>query len=69
MNTYHRWMGVTVPASMAGIPTLAVPAGFDPYGRAMGIQIMSRRLTDMKLLKLGHAYEQLARFSDQRPSE
>lgn len=69
MDTYHRWMEVTVPASMAGIPTLAVPAGFDPYGRAMGIQLMSPRLTDLKLLRLGHAYEQLARFSDRKPWE
>lgn len=67
MDTYHRWMEVTVPASLAGIPALAVPAGFDAKGRAMGIQIMGPRFADMAVLQLGHAYEQVTRFSSKRP--
>ncbi len=32
MDTYHRWMQIAVPATMAGLPALAVPAGFGPGG-------------------------------------
>ncbi|MGN5476147.1 amidase family protein [Cupriavidus basilensis] len=28
MDTYHRWMQAVVPATMAGLPALAAPAGF-----------------------------------------
>ena len=28
LDTYHRWMEVVVPASLAGIPALSVPVGF-----------------------------------------
>ena len=34
MDTYHRWMEVMLPASMAGTPVLTVPAGFGPIGPA-----------------------------------
>jgi hypothetical protein len=30
MDTYHRWMEVVVPASLAGLPALSVPVGFGP---------------------------------------
>ena len=32
MDTYHRWMEVVVPASLIGVPTLCVPAGFGREG-------------------------------------
>ena len=28
MRTYHEWMAIVVPASLAGLPALALPAGF-----------------------------------------
>ena len=30
MDTYHRWMEVTLYATFAGLPALSVPAGFTP---------------------------------------
>lgn len=53
MDTYHRWMEVVVPASLIGLPTLAMPAGFDAKGRAMGLQLIGKRGTDAQLLALG----------------
>jgi amidase len=30
MDTYHRWMEVVVGPTMAGCPSMSVPAGFSP---------------------------------------
>ncbi|USQ95339.1 amidase [Caulobacter sp. RL271] len=59
MDSYHRWMEVTLPATMAGLPVLAVPAGFGgAHGLPMGLQIIGPNHADLTVLKLGHAYEQ-----------
>ena len=67
MDTYHRWMEVVVPASLANVPTLSVPAGFDARGRAMGLQIIGKYRDDLAVLQIGHAYEQASGFSGVRP--
>lgn len=59
MDSYHRWMEVTLPPTMAGLPTLAVPAGFGGRDRLpIGLQLIGPRLADLAVLQLGHAYEQ-----------
>ncbi|MBB5986757.1 amidase [Sphingobium sp. B1D3A] len=59
MDSYHRWMEVTLPPTMAGLPTLAIPAGFGGRdGLPMGIQLIGPRNADLAVLQLGHAYEQ-----------
>ncbi|MDP9901100.1 amidase [Variovorax ginsengisoli] len=58
MDTYHRWMEVVVPATLAGLPALSAPAGFGPAGQPMGIQIMGPTQSDWSVLQLGHAYDQ-----------
>ena len=57
MDTYHRWMQITVPATMAGLPSLAVPAGFGPNNLPMGIQIVGRNHGELACLQLGAAYD------------
>jgi len=58
MNSYHRWMEVTLPATMAGLPALAVPAGFGGARKLpIGLQIIGRRHADLAVLQVGHAYE------------
>ena len=62
MDTYHRWMEVTTYATLAGIPSLAVPAGFHANGKwPMGIQLMARHSADAFLLRVAAAYEQVRR--------
>lgn len=63
MDTYHRWMQTVVPATMAGLPALAAPAGFGPQGLPAGIQIIGPAQTDAAVLQLGHAYDQAGGFS------
>lgn len=59
MDSYHRWMEVTLPATMAGLPTLAVPAGFGGAKKLpIGLQIVGPNHADLAVLQVGHAYEQ-----------
>ena len=57
MDTYHRWMEVVVPATMAGLPALSVPAGFSASGLPAGIQILGAMQNDWSVLQIGHAYD------------
>jgi amidase len=59
MDTYHRWMEVVVPATLAGLPSLSVPAGLGgPQGRwPAGLQIIGPAQADLAVLQLGHAYD------------
>ncbi|MGR3757913.1 MAG: amidase [Tranquillimonas sp.] len=67
MDTYHRWMEVMIPASLAGLPALAVPAGFGPEGLPMGMQLIGRRGADATVLALGEAYHEVTRWPQRRP--
>ncbi|MFT4053555.1 MAG: amidase [Novosphingobium sp.] len=59
MGSYHRWMEVTLPATMAGLPVLAAPAGFGgAHKLPIGIQIIGRRHDDLGVLQVGHSYYQ-----------
>ena len=57
MDTYHRWMEVTILGSLTGCPIANVPAGFNESGLPTGIQIIGRPQRDMAVLRLAHAYE------------
>lgn len=59
MDSYHRWMEVTSHATMAGCPAVAVPAGFDAAGRAMGIQLIGRPRADAEVLAAAADYERI----------
>ena len=66
MDTYHRWMQVVVPATMAGLPALSAPAGFDARGLPAGIQILAPAQADLALLQIGHAYDQASGYAQVR---
>ena len=63
MDTYHRWMQAVVPASMAGLPALSAPAGFNAQGLPAGIQILGPAQADHALLQIGHAYDQASGYA------
>jgi amidase len=61
MDTYHRWMEVTLYATFAGLPAISVPAGFDASGHLpAGLQLIGRAQGDAALLGLAAAYEALS---------
>lgn len=67
MDTYHRWMEIVVPASIIGVPTLAIPAGFGPTGLPMGIQIFGPQNADRNILTLGAAYHGVKNWTTVAP--
>jgi len=56
MDSYHRWMEVIALPTLCGLPTAAVPAGFDERGLPIGLQIIGRWRDDLGVLKVAHAY-------------
>ena len=67
MDTYHRWMEVVVPASLIGLPALALPAGFGANGLPMGVQLIGRSGTDAAVLARGQAYHEATDWPAARP--
>ncbi len=68
MDTYHRWMEVVVPATMAGLPALSVPAGFGgERGLPMGLQLIGRPRSDRSVLELGYAYDRATDWPRRAP--
>jgi amidase len=57
MDTYHRWMEVSLFATFAGLPAISVPVGFDDRELPMGMQLIGPPRADVDVLRLAHAYE------------
>jgi aspartyl-tRNA(Asn)/glutamyl-tRNA(Gln) amidotransferase subunit A len=49
---------LTVPMNLAGVPSLALPAGFAGQ-LPVGMQIIGPQLSEQRLFQLGHAYQQV----------
>ena len=66
MDTYHRWMEVVIGGTLAGVPTIAVPAGFRPGGLPMGLQILGPAQKDLAVLQMAYAWEQASGYTRRR---
>jgi len=60
MDTYHRWMEVVIYATLAGLPCISVPVGFNDSGLPMGMQLIGPPEGDLAVLRLAACYEQVA---------
>ncbi len=67
MDTYHRWMEVVIGGTLAGVPVVNVPAGFDGRGRPMGIQVMAPFGDDRTVLEFAMTYEVVTGHLNRRP--
>ncbi len=67
MDTYHRWMEVTVFASMFQLPTISVPVGFNEKGLPMGMQLIGKNKSDEKVIHIGKYYEEIFNRSKIHP--
>jgi amidase len=67
MDTYHRWMEVVIPVSLAGLPALALPAGFGANGLPMGMQLFGPTGSDARILAMGQAYHLATDCPGKRP--
>ncbi|HYD44264.1 MAG TPA: Asp-tRNA(Asn)/Glu-tRNA(Gln) amidotransferase subunit GatA [Phenylobacterium sp.] len=52
-----------VPASLAGLPAMSVPAGLDGQGLPLGLQVIGKALDEQAVLNAGLAIEQRAGFT------
>lgn len=53
----------TVPASLAGLPGMSIPAGLDAQGLPLGLQLLARPFDEMTLFNIGGALEEAAQFT------
>jgi amidase len=63
-----RGLPFTVPANLAGTPTISVPCGFSPQGAPYGIQFVGRHLSEAMLCRVAHAYEQETDWHTRHPA-
>lgn len=52
----------TVPASLAGLPGMSVPAGLSDDGMPLGLQVLGKHFDEATVLQVGQALEQAAGF-------
>jgi aspartyl-tRNA(Asn)/glutamyl-tRNA(Gln) amidotransferase subunit A len=57
----------TVPANLAGLPALSVPAGLSADALPLGLQVIGRAFDEATVLRVGEVIEKAARFT-QPPS-
>jgi aspartyl-tRNA(Asn)/glutamyl-tRNA(Gln) amidotransferase subunit A len=53
----------TVPANLAGLPALSVPAGLSADGLPLGLQVIGRAFDEATVLRVGEVLEAAAGFS------
>ena len=58
----------TVPASMAGLPAISVPAGLDGDGLPLGLHLIAKPFDEETLFRAARALEEAAGFDARPPS-
>ncbi|MGI9475946.1 MAG: amidase [Hyphomicrobiaceae bacterium] len=58
---------ITAIPTLMGMPSIALPAGFDQHNRPLGIQIVGRHRGEAALLSAAHLFEQVAGIAAQVP--
>jgi aspartyl-tRNA(Asn)/glutamyl-tRNA(Gln) amidotransferase subunit A len=53
----------TVPANLAGLPALSVPAGLSEDGLPLGLQVIGRAFDEATVLRVGEVLERAAAFT------
>ena len=63
-----RLAELTMPTNVTGLPSLALPCGFDQSGLPISLQLIGKPFAEGEVLGIGHAYEQSAGWHLSRPS-
>jgi amidase len=58
LETYLGASLITAATTMMALPSLAVPCGFDRYGRPVGLQLVGRHRGEAELLQAGWLFEE-----------
>jgi amidase len=67
MDTYHRWMEIVTPFTLAGLPVVSMPVGFNDKGLPMGMQIVGPAHADLSVLALARDYEKASGWTQRQP--
>ena len=67
MDTYHRWMEVTIYATFAGLPCISVPVGFTTGGLPAAMQLVGRPFAEATLLGVAATYQRLTDWHERLP--
>jgi aspartyl-tRNA(Asn)/glutamyl-tRNA(Gln) amidotransferase subunit A len=57
----------TLPASLAGLPGMSVPAGFGDGAMPVGLQLIGNYFTESRLLNAAHRLQQATDFHSRKP--
>jgi aspartyl-tRNA(Asn)/glutamyl-tRNA(Gln) amidotransferase subunit A len=57
----------TLPASLAGLPGMSVPAGFGDGGMPVGLQLIGNYFSEARLLNAAHRLQQATDFHTRKP--
>jgi len=60
MRSYHEWMATQCLITLAGCPSLAVPAGYTASGQSMGLQLIAPPGQNAACFALAAAHEAAA---------
>ena len=58
----------TLPASLAGLPGMSVPAGFGAANMPVGLQLIGNYFDEGRLLHTAHALQQATDFHTRVPA-
>ncbi len=64
---FRRGRNVTMPFSVAGVPSLSVPIGFGAHGLPLAMQVAGAPFAEATVLRIGHAYEQATEWHTRSP--
>jgi aspartyl-tRNA(Asn)/glutamyl-tRNA(Gln) amidotransferase subunit A len=57
----------TISVNLAGLPGMSIPAGFDPKGLPVGLQLIGRYFNEALLLNVAHQYQRVTDWHARRP--
>jgi aspartyl-tRNA(Asn)/glutamyl-tRNA(Gln) amidotransferase subunit A len=58
---------LTEPSSLAGLPAVSLPAGFDRQGLPIGVQMIGPQFSEALLLEAAFFWEQVTKYYQQKP--
>lgn len=67
LETYLGASLITAATTVMGLPSIAVPCGFDQYGRPVGLQLVGRHRGEARLLQAAALFEQAMDLSRRVP--
>lgn len=58
----------TLPASLAGLPGMSLPAGFGEFGMPVGLQLIGNYFDEARLLNAAHRFQQATDWHQREPA-